>query len=77
MKLPPEYTRWLNALGFDEISFGCGGVKLFSVDEMDEAQVGYSRSAEGKSFCDGKPGSWRPEWIGQIAVIAVIADIGT
>ena len=63
MQLPPDYISWLHHLGFDEISFGCGGVKLFTIEELDEHQIGYSRSAEGKSLCDGKPGSWRPEWI--------------
>ena len=63
VKLPPDYVRWLHELGFDEISFGCGGIKLFTAEEIDEAQVGYSRSIDGKSFCDGKRGSWRPEWI--------------
>jgi hypothetical protein len=63
MTIPPQYGPWFRALGFAEVSFGCGGLKLFAPEELEEGQVGYSRSQEGKSFCDGAPGSWKPEWI--------------
>jgi hypothetical protein len=63
VQVPPEYISWLARLGFREISFGYGGITLFTPEEIDYAQTGYSRSADGESFCDGKPGSWRPEWI--------------
>jgi hypothetical protein len=63
MQVPPEYVSWLAQLGFREIRFGYGGIELFSPEVLDAAQIGYSRSAEGESFCDGKPGSWRPEWL--------------
>ncbi len=55
MLLPPCYTSWLTQHGLHEISFGYGGIELFAFEGMDDAQIGYSRSAEGKSFCDGKP----------------------
>src|ERR1041385_6324606 len=62
MPPPPEYVPWLESLGFNEISFGYGGLKLFLPGELDDGQVGYSRSREGDSLCDGAAGSWKPEW---------------
>src|SRR5262249_30688813 len=63
MFLPPQYASWLERLGFEEISFGYSGIKLFSPAELDERQIGYSRGADGQSFCDGRPGRWQPEWL--------------
>ena len=63
MTIPPEYYAWREALGFEEISFGCSGVRLFPLAELDDGQIGYSHSQEGQSFCDGAEGSWKPEWI--------------
>jgi hypothetical protein len=63
MTVPPQYAPWLASLGFHEISFDAGGLKLFTPEELEEHQVGYSCSQEGKSFCDGRPGSWQPEWL--------------
>lgn len=61
--IPEEYSRWIESFPHREISFGYGGMKLFSLEEIDEGQVGYSHSAEGESFCDGRQGSWNPTWI--------------
>src|SRR5579864_6181301 len=63
MNIPPQYAAWREALGLDELSFGCGGIRMFSLVEMDEAQVGYSRAEDGGSLCDGAVGSWKPKWI--------------
>jgi hypothetical protein len=63
MIIPFEYTAWFESLGFDEIAFGYAGLKLLSPDELEEGQAGYSLSEEGESLCDGKPGSWKAEWI--------------
>lgn len=63
MTIPPQYGAWFRALGFSEISYGVGGLKLFAPEELEKHQTGYSRSPEGKSLCDGAPGSWRPEWV--------------
>src|SRR5436853_4533148 len=72
MPIPPEYSAWREALGFDEISFGWSGVRLFPLAELDEGQIGYSRSQDGQSFCDGVEGSWKPERI----VIAYDTGLG-
>lgn len=63
MKIPPQYAAWRERLGFDEISFGGGGIRLFPLDEIHQAQVGYACGEDGQSFCDGSEGSWKPEWI--------------
>src|SRR5215471_7296415 len=63
MEIPPEYAAWREALGFDAFSFGCGGIRMFPLTEMDEGQVGYSRAQDDRSFCDEAEGSWKPEWI--------------
>ena len=61
--IPREYSHWIESFSHREISFGYGGLKLFAPEEIEEGQVGYSRSAEGASFCDGMHGSWKSEWI--------------
>jgi len=63
MKIPPAYAAWREALGFDEFNFGYSGIRVFPLSEVDEGQVGYSRAEDGRSFCDGAEGSWKPEWI--------------
>ncbi|SRR6266567_3442907 len=63
MTLPPEYVPWLKSLGFNEISFGYDGLKLFLPEELDKGQIGYSKSREGDSLCDGATGSWKAKWI--------------
>lgn len=63
MKIPAKYATWRNPLEFDELSFGISGIRLFSMAEMDDAQVGYSRTEDGRSLCDGSKGCWKPEWI--------------
>lgn len=61
--IPQEYSRWLKSIPQREIGFGYGGLNLFSLEEIDGEQVGYSRSSEGESFCDGALGSWQTQWI--------------
>jgi hypothetical protein len=63
MPMPPKYAAWLQSIGFTQISFGYAGIKLLLPEEFDDGQTGYSISAEGQSFCDGKEGSWRAEWL--------------
>jgi hypothetical protein len=63
MTIPPQYAPWLSALGFGEIRFAVGGIQLLKPEELEEEQIGYSRSEKGKSLCTGKAGSWQPEWL--------------
>jgi hypothetical protein len=63
MSIPDEYASWFRSLGFDEINFGYAGLKLTSPDEIDNAQIGYSRSPEGMSLCGAEDsGAWKASW---------------
>jgi hypothetical protein len=62
MNVPPAYAQWRSILGFDEVSYGAGGIRIVPLEELDEFQVGYSRSREARSLC-GAEGRWRKEWI--------------
>ena len=62
MKIPDAYVRWRATFRDYEISYGCGGIYLAGVEELDKLQVGYFRSAEGESICS-EHGGWRPQWI--------------
>ena len=62
MNLPSRYNEVRAALRIHEVSFGCGGIKLFGTAEIDEAQIGYSVARDGKSLCSRDPGAWRPNW---------------
>lgn len=63
MNLPNDYKHFLETVKVQEISYGCGGIRLFSAEEVGEGQIGYALSADGTSFCDGSQGSWRRNWI--------------
>ena len=60
--LPPRYNEVRAALPVDEVAYGCGGLKLFSADEIEQGQVGYSVAPDGKSLCSGDRGAWQPNW---------------
>jgi hypothetical protein len=62
LTLPDKYIAWRKSVD-DEVSFGYGGVGLFKINEIEDRQVGYARSADGDSLCSGEPGAWLPEWI--------------
>lgn len=61
--VPDTYLRWRSSMPFDEISIGSGGLKLAQADRLKSAQIGYSISADGASFCSGHAGDWQPEWL--------------
>jgi len=61
--VPHAYKSWRSALDFDEISFGAGGVRLEQLDQIDQAQIGYSVSPQGESFCTGQSGDWQENWL--------------
>lgn len=62
MKMPPEYAHWRTALGFDEVSYGIGGIRMASLEGLHEFQPGYSQSPDGRSLT-GAEGEWKEEWI--------------
>jgi hypothetical protein len=54
--------KLLSELHPHEVQYGCGGLKLFEAEELEEAQIGYSVGANGESFCRSHKGSWAPGW---------------
>jgi hypothetical protein len=62
MSTADEYAGWFRSLGFDEINFGYAGLKLTSPDDIDSAQIGYSRSPQGVSLCAEDSGAWKASW---------------
>ena len=61
--IPATFRNWRSSLPFDEISIGYGGVRLVALAELEESQIGYSESLEGKDLCTGAPGDWRSNWL--------------
>lgn len=62
-EIPSSYRLWRQALPFEEISLGAGGLRFAQLEDLEELQVGYSRSREGATFCTGEPGAWQEPWI--------------
>ena len=62
MNLPDHYNDIRAVLRVDQVSYGCGGIKLFNNAEIEQAQVGYSVTPGGKSLCSPDRGSWRENW---------------
>jgi hypothetical protein len=63
MKLPDRYDKVRENLPSAEVNLGGGGIKLFSVSELEEGQVGYSVAPDGRSLCSGESGAWQPNWV--------------
>ena len=62
MNIPKPYQEIRQSLP-DEVSFGCGGIELFALAEIESLQVGYSIKPDGSSLCTGEEGAWQPAWI--------------
>jgi hypothetical protein len=63
MKLPNGYLSIRQAIPVNEVSYGIGGLKLFTTEEMAEGQIGYSIAPDGMSLGGDGEGDWRPTWI--------------
>jgi len=63
MNLPSRYLEARKRLSFDQVSLGYGGIKVFPLREIEEAQVGYSVSPDGAPLCGSEPGDWNANWI--------------
>jgi hypothetical protein len=61
--IPLDYARWLEALGFDEISFGAGGLRFEPTEALAKFQVGYALTPDGMSLCTADPGAWQSTWL--------------
>ena len=63
MITPPRYTALRASLPSSEVSFGCGGLHLFDVSEIEGGQVGYSVASDGTSLCGHRNGAWKASWV--------------
>jgi hypothetical protein len=63
ISIPETFRIWRAALPFDEISIGFGGIRLLTLAELKEPQIGYRESLEGNDLCTGAPGDWRSDWV--------------
>lgn len=57
------YKELLNTLAIPTVSLGHTAVRVHGVDELEEAQIGYSIDTSGASLVDGEPGSWQRQWV--------------
>jgi len=63
MKLSDSYNEVRKMLPSTEVSYGCGGIRLFGAGEVEDGQVGYSVAPDGTSLCAGEAGAWQPNWV--------------
>jgi len=63
MTLPDRYNKVRETLSSTEVSYGCGGIKLFSGAEVEDGQIGYSVSPDGSSLCSDEAGAWQANWV--------------
>ena len=63
MKLPDRYNEVRKTLPVAEVSYGCGGIKMFSAFDLGDGQVGYSVAPDGSSLCSGGTGAWHSNWV--------------
>jgi hypothetical protein len=62
MIIPERYRSVRKAIP-EEVNFGCGGIKLLALPEIERGQVGYSIAADGTSLCSGQDGAWQSCWV--------------
>jgi hypothetical protein len=71
MAINEIFTK-LQTLHTNELETDYMVIDLFSKEEIEEAQVGYSVDEEGNSLVDQGPGSWEESWL----VIGTEEDTG-
>ena len=57
------YKELLSILAIPTVSLGYFTVHIYDVDELEEAQIGYSVDPLGTSLIDENPGSWQRTWV--------------
>jgi hypothetical protein len=63
VKVPDRFIKMRQAIPVSEISYGVGGIKLFSADEIEDGQMGYGVALDGASLSSDDEGAWQPSWI--------------
>jgi hypothetical protein len=57
------YKELLTELAIPTVSLGYIATRIYDVDELEEAQIGYAVNTSGTSLIDEKPGSWQKNWV--------------
>jgi len=52
-----------SSLAIPPVSLGYTTVRIYTLDELEEAQMGYSVDPLGNSLVDNAEGSWKKEWL--------------
>jgi len=63
MSVPVLYAQAISELASLDVSFDVGGLELFPVSALEDAQVGYSRTSDGKSLVGTESGFWQANWV--------------
>ncbi len=63
MSVPERYAIVLAELSSLEVSYDVGGVELFPISSLEDKQVGYSRTPDGKSLVGQDSGAWKANWM--------------
>ena len=63
MSVPFRYEAVVSELSSLDVSFDVGGLRLFPISALEDAQVGYSKTADGRSLVTRESGSWRANWM--------------
>jgi len=63
MTVPEGYATALAKLPTLEVSCDVGGLELFPVLSLENAQVGYSRTPDGTSLIGQESGAWKAGWM--------------
>ena len=57
------YKELLSTLAIPTVSLGYFAIHIYDVEELEEAQIGYSVHPSGTSLIDENPGSWQTNWV--------------
>src|SRR5215204_1529845 len=57
------YKELLSTLAIPTVSLGYFAIHIYDVDELEEAQIGYSVDPSGSSLIDENSGSWQRNWV--------------
>jgi hypothetical protein len=58
-----KYEEAMRELQFRSVSFGAMAIRLYEIEQLQSAQIGYSVGADGISFTGNQEGDWRDGWL--------------
>ena len=59
----PKYEEALRHLPFRSVSFGAMAIRLYEIERLQSAQIGYSVAPDGSSLTSNQEGAWRDRWL--------------